>query len=63
MSPAETQQAAQTVTTQEEAASLLDQVIKVTRPQDEREADGREDEEAHKKREEGVRNDPSDSAK
>jgi type VI secretion system protein ImpC len=39
MSAAETQQAAQTVTTQEEAASLLDQVIKVTRPQDEREAD------------------------
>ncbi|HWY87015.1 MAG TPA: type VI secretion system contractile sheath large subunit [Gemmataceae bacterium] len=39
MSAAETQQAAQTVTTQEEAASLLDQVIKVTRPQDEREAE------------------------
>jgi type VI secretion system protein ImpC len=39
MSPAETQQAPQTVTTQEEAASLLDQVIKVTRPQDEREAE------------------------
>src|SRR5262249_14466534 len=34
MSAAETKQAAQTVTTQEEAASLLDQVIKVTRPQD-----------------------------
>src|SRR5438445_9371317 len=39
MSPAETQQAAQTVTTEEEAASLLDQMIKSTRPQDESEAD------------------------
>ena len=39
MSAAETQQAAQTATTQEAAVSLLDQVIKVTRPQDEREAE------------------------
>src|SRR3954454_12120832 len=39
MSTAETRQAAQTVTTEDEAASLLDQVIKSTRPQDEREAD------------------------
>src|SRR5262249_5737528 len=38
MSTAETRQAAQAVTT-EEATSLLDQVIKSTRPQDEREAD------------------------
>ncbi len=39
MSPAQTRQAAQTVTTEQEAADLLDQVIKVTRPQDEREAE------------------------
>src|SRR2546423_668006 len=39
MSPTETQQAAQTVTTEAEAASLLDQVIKVTRPQDNSEAE------------------------
>jgi type VI secretion system protein ImpC len=39
MSPTESQQAAQTVTTETEAASLLDQVIKVTRPQDESEAE------------------------
>src|SRR5439155_27218958 len=39
MSPAETQPAAPTVTTEAEAANLLDQVIKVTRPQDEREAE------------------------
>src|SRR5213080_2227530 len=39
MSTAETQQAAQTVTTEDEAASLLDQVIQSTRPQDQREAE------------------------
>src|SRR5438552_737833 len=39
MSPTETKQAVQTVTTEKEAASLLDQVIKVTRPQDESEAE------------------------
>src|SRR6516162_6609066 len=41
MSTAETQQAAQaqTITTENEAASLLDQVIQSTRPQDQREAD------------------------
>ncbi|HMF14375.1 MAG TPA: type VI secretion system contractile sheath large subunit [Gemmataceae bacterium] len=39
MSATETRQAPQTVTTEKEAASLLDQVIKVTRPQDEREAE------------------------
>src|SRR5262245_2611111 len=39
MSAAQTQQTGQTVTTEQEAASLLDQVIKVTRPQDEREAE------------------------
>src|SRR6516162_4356400 len=39
MSPAETRQAPQPVTTEKEAADLLDQVIKVTRPQDDREAE------------------------
>src|SRR5262245_58452668 len=39
MSTAETQQAPQTVTTQEEATSLLDQVVRSTRPQDESEAE------------------------
>src|SRR5438132_3113288 len=39
MSSADTRKAAQTVTTEAEAASLLDQIIKVTRPQDEREAE------------------------
>ncbi len=39
MSSAQSQQAAKTVTTEQEAASLLDEVIKVTRPQDEREAE------------------------
>src|SRR5215831_18422844 len=38
MSAAQTQQTGQTVTTEQEAASLLDQVIKVTRPQDDSEA-------------------------
>lgn len=36
---AETKPVAATTTTNEEASSLLDQVIKVTRPQDEREAE------------------------
>jgi type VI secretion system protein ImpC len=39
MSTAESQQAVQTVTTEDEAASLLDQVIQSTRPQDQREAE------------------------
>jgi type VI secretion system protein ImpC len=39
MSPAETRQAPQTVTAEKEAASLLDQVIASTRPQDQREAE------------------------
>ncbi len=39
MSPTQSQQAAKTVTTEQEAASLLDEVIKVTRPQDDREAE------------------------
>jgi len=39
MSTAETQQVAQTVTSEAEATSLLDQVVKATRPQDESEAD------------------------
>ncbi len=39
MSSAQSQQAAKTVTTEQEAASLLDEVIKVTRPQDDREAE------------------------
>jgi type VI secretion system protein ImpC len=39
MSAVETQQAAQTVTTEEEAKSLLDRVIESTRPQDQSEAE------------------------
>jgi type VI secretion system protein ImpC len=39
MSRVQSQQTGQAVTTQEDAASILDEIIKVTRPQDEREAE------------------------
>ena len=39
MSPVQSQQTAQTVITEQEAASILDEAIKLTRPQDEREAE------------------------
>src|SRR6266852_2791154 len=39
MSRVQTQQTGQSVTTEQEAAGILDEIIKVTRPQDEREAE------------------------